>query len=360
MLSFRLPQSGPQKPGLKRGGVERVAHDLAQGLALRGHEVTVWTADPVPPESAYQVRRIPGSALMGNWLGFRLVSGYFGNLLALFPTYGDAQIVIAHGDSLFLPLRGIPVLRIMHGSALDEALTARSLLRLALQLGVYAQEWVTSCTQRTVGVSHNTRRRYPAIGQVIPNGVDTTKFFPGPKSNHPTILFVGTLGGRKRGHLLLKAFGDVIHPSLPQARLWMVTEPGTPQEGVTYFAGLSTEALADLYREAWIFASPSSYEGFGLPYLEAMAGGAAVVATSNPGSYEVLDGGRYGRLVESDSGFPLALLEMLRGRELRERYIACGLERARQLSVDRTIDQYERLLESMVQRPVPIGARAWR
>jgi len=360
MLSFRLPQSGPQTPGLKRGGVERVAHDIAQGLALRGHEVTVWTADPAPPESAYRVRRIPAAALIHNWLGFRLVSGYLGNLLALFPTYGNAQVLIAHGDSLMLPFRGIPVLRIMHGSALDEALTSGSLFRMALQLGVYAQEWLTSITQPTVGVSRNTRSRYPAIQQVIPNGVDTAQFFPGPKSPHPTILFVGTLGGRKRGHVLLKAFANIIHPSIPEARLWMVTEPGPPQDGVTYFSGLSTEALAGLYRQAWIFASPSCYEGFGLPYLEAMAAGTAVVAAFNPGSYEVLDGGRYGRLVGTDTGFPLALLEMLRGRALRERYVACGIERARQFSVDRMIDQYERLLETMAQSPLPIGARAWR
>jgi len=359
MLSFRLPQSGQQKPGLKRGGVERVAHDLAQGLALRGHDVTVWSADPSPPACAYRVKRIPGSGLIHNWLGFRLVSGYLGNLLALFPTFENAQVLIAHGDSLLLPLRGIPVLRIMHGSALDEALTSRSVLRMALQLGVYAQEWLTSITQHTVGISRNTARRYPAIQEVIPNGVDTAKFFPGPKSDHPTLLFVGTLGGRKRGRLLLQSFADVIHPSIPEARLWMVTEPGPTQDGVTYFSGLPTGALADLYRRAWVFASPSSYEGFGLPYLEAMASGAAVVATANPGSREVLDGGRYGRLVETDAEFPLALLEMLRGRELRELYVAGGIERARQLSMDRTIDQYERVLKSMAHIPLPVGARVW-
>jgi glycosyltransferase involved in cell wall biosynthesis len=360
MLSFRLPQSGPQKPGLRRGGVESVAHDLAQGLALRGHEVTVWSADPAPSGCAYQVKLIPAAALIHNWLGFRMVSGYLGNLLALFPTFGDAQVLIAHGDSLMLPILGIPVLRIMHGSALDEALTSRSIFRMALQLGVYVQEWLTSLTQPTVGISRNTRSRYPAIRQVIPNGVDTAKFFPGPKSEHPTLLFVGTLGGRKRGRLLLQAFADVIHPSVPEARLWMVTEPGPAQDGVTYYSGLSKEALSALYRQAWIFASPSCYEGFGLPYLEAMASGSVVVAAANPGSREVLDGGRYGRIVETDAAFPLALLEMLRSRELRELYVGCGLERARQLSVDRTIDQYETLLESMVQSPLPAGARAWR
>ena len=66
-------------------------------------------------------------------------------------------------------------------------------------------------------------------------------------------------------------------------------------------------------------------------------------------------------LVEADGrGFPLALLEMLRARDLRERYAACGIERAHQLSIERSVDQYERYLESISHSPFPAGARAWR
>ena len=360
MLSFRLPQSGPQKPGLTRGGVERVAHDLAQGLAERGHNMTVFSADSAPPGCAYQVCQIPGSKLIHNWLGFRLVSGYLGNLLALFPAYGDAEVLIAHGDSLLLPLRGIPVLRIMHGSALDEALTSRSLARAVLQLGVYVQEWLTAATQLTVGISPNTRKRYRAIHSIIPNGVNTARFFPGPKAVDPTILFVGTLDGRKRGRLILSAFEDFIRPAMPEARLWMVTEPGSPSDGVTYLSGLSSDELAERYRQAWVFASPSCYEGFGLPYLEAMASGTAVVATANAGSRELLDGGRYGRLVELDARFPADVLEILSNRQMRDRYSKCGLERARRFSVESTVEQYERVLESLVARALPAPAEALR
>ncbi len=45
------------------------------------------------------------------------------------------------------------------------------------------------------------------------------------------------------------------------------------QKGVTYVTGVPDTQLADLYRRAWVCASPSTYEGFGLPYLEAMACG---------------------------------------------------------------------------------------
>lgn len=352
VLSFRLPVLCPAK-GLKRGGVERVAHDLANGLAGRGHEVTVWSADLRPPGALYEVRLLPGARFVHSWLGFRLVSGYLGNVLALLPDYAGAQVIIAHGDSLLLPLRGIPVLRIMHGSAFDEARTARSLLRKVLQFGVYLQEVLTAVTQTTIGVSRATKRRYWSVQNVIPNGVDTNRFHPGTgeKSSEPFILFVGTLNGRKRGHLLLKWFTETIRPALPCANLCMVSEPGPPAQGVEYLQGVSDSELAALYRRAWVFASPSTYEGFGLPYLEALASGTAVVATDNPGSCEVLDDGRYGCIIANDQDFAPALLQLLTDDPARARRVELGLQRSRDFSLDRMLDRYEAILETLARIP---------
>ncbi len=354
MISFRLPVAGE-----KRGGCERVAHDLAHGLARRGHQVTVWTSDPKPPGAAYAVSRCPGTRLLRHWLGFRLVSGYLGNFLVLLPHYRDADVIIAHGDSLLLPARALPVLRIMHGSALDEARTATSLPRKILQFGVYLQELLTVRTQTAIAISRATQLRYPSIRHVIPNGVDTARFFPSStKSADPTILFVGTLGGRKRGLLLLQWFVEIIRPALPNARLWMVTEQAGPRaEAVRYLTGVPEAALADLYRSAWVFASPSLYEGFGLPYLEAMASGTAVLATANPGSREVSANGRYAWLAARDSDFAPALLILLNDPAARRAWAARGLERSRELSMDRTLDRYEALLKALasaqVAQPVP-------
>src|SRR5918997_5264396 len=115
VFSYGLPVVGE-----KRGGIERVAHELADALARRGHEVTVWTHDPRPAGAAYEVRRLPWRRFVSSWAGRRLTMGYLGNVLALLPGYGEADAIIAHGDSLLLPLRGKPVVRLMHGSALWE------------------------------------------------------------------------------------------------------------------------------------------------------------------------------------------------------------------------------------------------
>jgi len=344
VLSYGLPVVGQ-----KRGGIERVAHDLADALGRRGHKVSVWTYDPKLEGATYEVCGLPWKRFFAGWLGRRLTMGYLGNLLALLPRYHDADVVIAFGDSLLLPLTGKPVVRIMLGSALGEALSARSPWRFVLQLGVYAQELLTGFTQSgSVAISRNTRQYNPFIRRVIPLGVDLMVFSPdrSMKSPEPSILFVGALGGRKRGRLLIEWFIRDVRPRHRTATLMMVSPPGPEIPGVNYHTGVSDTELAALYRRAWIYASPSTYEGFGLPYLEAMACGTPVVATPNPGSREVLDEGRFGRLV-ADSEFGAAMADLLADAEARSELATRGLKRAQEFTLTTMVDRYEHLLSEM-------------
>ena len=334
----------------KRGGIERIAHMLAQGLAERGHHVVVFSHDEKPAGAGYEVRELPWKAFVDTWLGRRLTFGYLGNVLALLPDIREFDAVIAHGDSLLLPLKRKPVLRVMHGSALQEALHATSPGRAVLQVGVYVQELLTALVERgTVAVSENARRHNPFVHHVIPNGVDTRIFRPAAhaKTPAPSIVFVGAVEGRKQGGFLLDLFSRVVRPAHPQAELIFVGAPGPSLPGVTYHTGIDDSALARLYNSAWLYASPSSYEGFGLPYLEAMACGTAVVATPNPGSTEVLANGRYGRIVERER-FGAAMLELLGDASARQTLQAEGVERAKQLSSEIMVERYEALLRQLI------------
>jgi glycosyltransferase involved in cell wall biosynthesis len=118
---------------------------------------------------------------------------------------------------------------------------------------------------------------------------------------------------------------------------------GPTMPGVTYYTGIGDTDLAELYRRAWVCVSPSTYEGFGLPYLEAMACGTPVVATPNPGSSEVLGDGEYGRLVEDD-GFASAAIDLLSNESGRRAMASAGMHRAQQYSLESMMDRYEALL----------------
>jgi glycosyltransferase involved in cell wall biosynthesis len=341
MLSYGLPV-----PNQKRGGIERAAHTLADGLARRDHEVVVFSHDPRPSEAAYEIRELPWKPFVNTWAGRRVTMGYLGNLLALVPNYREFDIVIAHGDSLLLPLRGTPVLRVMHGSALGEARSATSFGRCVLQLGVYVQELLTAFVSRgVVAVSSNTTRDNPFVSHVIPHGVDDAIFRPRPmaKSPEPSVLFVGALDGRKRGRFLIDGFLHSVLSAHPDASLTIVGGSGPPHPSLKYLTGVSDDALADLYRRSWVYASPSTYEGFGLPYLEAMACGTPVVASENPGSVDVLDEGRCG-LLPADDDFATTIAALLGDEARRAELSRAGLRRVSNFTLTRMLDSYEKVL----------------
>jgi phosphatidyl-myo-inositol alpha-mannosyltransferase len=345
VFSYRLPVVGE-----KRGGIERVAHDLADGLARRGHAVTVISHDPRPEGAAYEVVPLQWRQFVDSWLGRRVTMGYLGNVLWLLPRVTAFDVLLTHGDSLLLPLTRKPFVRVMHGSARGEALSATSAGRFLLQAGVYGQELAGAALHRdTVAVSENTRGANPFIRRVIPNGVDRRVFHPGAaaRAGRPTLAFVGAMSGRKRGSWLLDVFEHTIRAQVPDAELHMVCAPGPERPGVTYHVGVTGAELAALYCRAWLYVSPSTYEGFGLPYAEALACGTPVVASPNAGSREVLAAG--GGIIAGDASFGATVVGLLNGALRREALADAARRRAGDYDLEATVDAYESLLHSLVR-----------
>ena len=355
MLSLHLPSS--DRP--KSGGGAYVVHRLANGLSERGHAVTVFTTDERPADARYQVRRVPahfasppaGPGLstrnvLHNWLqNWQVAFGYARQNFSAF------DVIHAHGDDALIWKPGPPVVRTFQGSAMDEAIHAPTWKKRLWYL-TFAPREVWEAAKATVRVagSTNTRRYIPCIDLVIPNGVDCSVFHAGKgRAPHPTILFVGTLAGRKRGQMLLDIFQSQIRPALPSAQLWLVAEQRVEAPGVVCFQQPDENALAGLYRQTWIFCLPSTYEGFGVPYIEALACGTPVVATPNLGAREVLEDGKWGVLASLTDLGP-TLLSLLQDAQKREQLSQQGLKRAEDFDLDTIVAAYESLFQDTVQR----------
>jgi glycosyltransferase involved in cell wall biosynthesis len=190
--------------------------------------------------------------------------------------------------------------------------------------------------------------------RVIPNGVDPTL---GPISDpalleewcaqhgidRPYILFAGTFEPRKNLPLLVEAFARLrrqhdILLVLLGARGWLF-EPTFERiesldlaDQVRILEGQPRSEWAVAYSGASVAVTPSLYEGFGLPVLEAMACGAPVVSSNASSLPEVV--GDAGLLFQSDSVDALesALLSVLGDSALATRLQSAGFARAREFS----------------------------
>jgi glycosyltransferase involved in cell wall biosynthesis len=331
-VSYYLP---PQD----RIGAGIQMHYTANAYARHGHAVTMFS--PYGPEerdtdALYDMVRVPVGK--SNRI-FRFARNLRRQDLSGFDLLHTA------GDDYWLLGKPRPYhVRTFHGSCLAEArhiTGARERLRMLL-LGL-AECAACTVADRKVCVSEDTRRYLPGVREVIPNGVDLSVFRPaGPaaKSPNPSILFVGTLDSRKRGRELVDIFSRQVRAAVPDAELWVVREEGAlPVDGVRWFGRVSLERLVDLYQSAWAFCLPSSYEGFGVPYIEAMACGTAVVATPNAGALEVLEKGKHGLIADlPDLGN--ALVRVLTDADERAHLERAGLERAQDFSWDRIVAAY--------------------
>jgi glycosyltransferase involved in cell wall biosynthesis len=138
-------------------------------------------------------------------------------------------------------------------------------------------------------------------------GIDVQQFRPGPKDgDRPRVLFVGGRFAEKGGNDLLAAIGPHAGREL---ELDVVTpDPVAPPPGVRlHRLGPRDAELVELYRRADVFCLPTYGDAAPLSVVEAMACGAAVVATDVGAIRDLVDGGRTGRLVPV--GDPRALRE---------------------------------------------------
>jgi phosphatidylinositol alpha-mannosyltransferase len=257
------------------------------------------------------------------------------------------DVVHLHGDDWFWLRRRVPTVRTFHGSALNEARSARTLRRRIDQSAIFALELVArSRADFTLAVGPDAHAIY-ATDEILATGIDVAS--EPAADRDPAILFVGTWDGRKRGRLLHEVFTSQVRPRHPGAQLWMVSDACLPADGVTWYPSPTDADLHELMRRASAFCLPSLYEGFGIPYLEAMAAGAAVVASPNSGARMLLQDGRAGILAE-DHELGDGLVALLTDAERRQELAAAGRRRAEDFAWPRVLDRYEAAYEEAIER----------
>jgi len=182
--------------------------------------------------------------------------------------------------------------------------------------------------------------------------------------NYPFLLYAGTIRPQKNIPRLIEAFALVKRelagdPKYADLRLIIIGDeisryPLVRQtvlqsriDGAVRFLGfVSLNALRVFFSAAEAFVFPSLYEGFGLPPLEAMASGTAVVCSKSTSLAEVV--GDAAMIVSPDNVFDIArgIREVLLSPELRERMIVRGYAQVARFTWEETARQVNAVYES--------------
>jgi glycosyltransferase involved in cell wall biosynthesis len=172
---------------------------------------------------------------------------------------------------------------------------------------------------------------------VTPNGVDppsppaasTTTNRQPPTAN---FLYVGNDKPHKNASTLLDAFAR-LRATMPEATLVMVggdfSRHANDHAGVDARGFVGDDELSALYSTCTALVMPSLEEGFGLPALEAMAHGAAVITSRDPALVEVTGDAALHADARDAEALAAAMLRVAREPGVRASLTARGLERAR-------------------------------
>jgi len=192
-------------------------------------------------------------------------------------------------------------------------------------LRVAEESYLRRCDER-IFVSRWTRDYVLAnysldcsTGRVIHNGVDTERFRPQESSDKPIlsdisdpiILYASRLTVARGSHLLARAIPLVLKENREvhfvfagagdtEALLDTLEMAGVPRDKYTVLGYVDYEDLPALYRRAYGYVMPTSWENLPFKLLEAMSSGVPVVTTNVGGIPEVVQHGHNGLFAARD------------------------------------------------------------
>jgi len=331
------------------GGSEHHADEFMRRWATAGLEITHRTSGAVG---------VPATSWRN---GYRVIRR--GGRMSVYPRTVASELIRRMGpyDGLIEILNGVPwfspvwcpkphltFLHHVHGPMWDQIMPPPfSAMGRALEARVAPPVYRRG---RTLTPSEATRQELVELGFradrviAIPNGVDE-RFTPGgTRSPHPLVLGVGRLAPVKRFELLIEA-AVAARRMVPELRLLIVgngpqraeLEAQVASHGAGAWIDLpghvAADALVGLYRSAWIVASASLAEGWGLSMTEGAGCATPAVATNIRGHRSSVIDGETGLLVEP-AAMGATIARVLTDHALRRQLGIAAERRARTLTWD--------------------------
>ena len=288
-----------------KSGVGRCVEALLGAFGKLNHpfdEIRVYTPEPLdadiclPPAAKNIV--LPSKLPLAFWEQFTLLKAHGTRSLLFCPSY-------------VIPLLArCPTFLIHHGSyeGYPQAFSWWTLNKARMIYSLSAKRATALSTVSEFSKQDMVRfyELNPDKINVVPEGVDTIVFRPIDDArllsewrekifgaDTPFILYVGKPTERRNLSALVKAFARLKGEGIPHKLLLVGTAlPGNSpfrqiiselnlENEVTTLDYISHDEMFLVYNAAALFVYPSSYEGFGMPVLEAMACGTPLITLNN-------------------------------------------------------------------------------
>ena len=238
--------------------------------------------------------------------------------------HAHAPLPCGHAAALLARDLGIPFVVTVHGrdvfSSRNAGLAGRWCERVCKQVYRSASRVICISGKVQEDLLAGVRCR----SAIVHNGVDAEMFSPpiSPEGS-PVVLSVGNLIPIKGHETLLRAVAAASshHPRLrcliigvgpEQQRLAHLARQIGITDRVEFLGWKDRSSVAKAMQRCTVFALPSTYEGFGCVYLEAMACGKPAIGCTGQGITEVIQSQRNGWLVApGDTGALTNVLDQL-------------------------------------------------
>ncbi|BAN74990.1 MULTISPECIES: glycosyltransferase family 4 protein [Lacticaseibacillus] len=187
---------------------------------------------------------------------------------------------------------------------------------------------------------------------VIPNSIDTTEFYPSHsltnRKNQVAILnHILPDKNTKFGVEVLKKVKEEI-PDLEVLMFGVPQRPSDLPSYFHYFRAANVEQLRDqIYGRAKIYLMPAKKEGWGLTGMEAMACGAALVATESNGIKEYGKNGTNALLlpVDDEAAFVDSIIKLFKDENKRLDLVSAGLHDIKNFSLEKSTNELMTILQ---------------
>jgi glycosyltransferase involved in cell wall biosynthesis len=350
---------------VEAGGSEVHIAEIAKRWAAAGLEVTLRTswAQGQPTEAmrdGYRVIRRAGRHLVFPRAALAEFAGRTGPR--------DALIEIWNGMPFLSPVwcRGPRIVFLHHVHAEMWSMTlgpqaARfgDLLERRIAPPLYRRTRIVTLSESSRDELIEDLGFRPERINVVHPGIDT-RFSPGgERSPDPLVVAVGRLAPVKRYDALVRAAHQarqrapglrlhIVGEGYERPSIESVIEDLDASTWVTLRGHVSDEELVELYRQAWIVASASAREGWGMTLTEAAACGTPAVATRIAGHADAVVDGVSGVLADDEAGLVEGIVDILTHPRRLEQLRAGALARAGALTWGQTATQVMRVLADEV------------